>query len=221
MRLILAACLALLSAGPALAEDVNPIVAAQARGNVDALLAAADATALFENITTDDVGVARHRRSGLVCLFTPDDPRNLVVVYPARPGGPAAGDDVSCRTGIGTTFVTVYATRYPQQPPAEALQAQAAREVLQVWSDVRPLEEGYSITTSNNYPAPLTSAFIGSLDGTRLRSFTIVQNIGPWSFKGRASGAETDASVTLTGSGFYSLALPGNWEEHLRERASD
>jgi hypothetical protein len=200
---------------PATAQQQSEVAALAARSEVDRLLTNANAQELFENISTPTFGVARHRASGLVCLFTTGHPLNLVVVYSDGPGGPAPGDDVSCRSGIGQTFFTVYATRYPSQPTEEALLDQAMAEVRGVWTDVESLDQPFSYQTSRNYPEPQWTAFTGRLDGHHLRSLTLVQNIGEWSFKGRASGPVDDDDVTMRGSGYYSVALPGNWEERL------
>lgn len=194
--------------------DGSPEVAAiQIRDEVDRLIAAAGGEALFENISTTRIGVARHSASGMTCLFTPSDPMNLIVVYPLVPGGPLAGDDVSCRTGLeGGVFATVYATRYRQQPTDQELLDHAMADLNGVWTEVQPLPSGYSFQHSRNHPDPMTAAFTGNLQGHRLRSFTLVQNIGDWSFKGRASGPVNDEDVSMVGSGYYSIALPGNWD---------
>jgi len=148
-----------------------------------------------------------------MCLFAPDDPLNLVVVYPSRPGGPAAGDDVSCRTGVGnSTFVTVYATRYPGGRSQDDLMNQAVTEIIGVWTDVSPLEEQYRVTSPSGHPSPLVYGFVGSMQGSRLRSFILVQNIGEWSFKGRASGPVDDPDVSVIGSWTFDMSLPGNWD---------
>lgn len=208
-----------LIAGPPASAQQHPEVAALAvRGEVDRLLESAGAQALFENISIQGVGVARHRASGMVCLFTPGHPLNLVVVYPTVPQGPAVGDDVSCRTGVGTGFFTVYATRYPIQPSEQELLDHAMQDIAGVWTDLEDLDQAFSYQTSTNYPEPRIAAFTGRLDGHHLRSLTLVQNIGEWSFKGRASGPVNDESIMMAGSGYYSVALPGNWEERRAQR---
>lgn len=213
-------CLGVLTAAlaPVAANaQTQPEIAALAiRSEVDRLIATAGAEALFENISTQEIGVARHRASGMVCLFTPGHRLNLIVVYPVVPGGPAAGDDVSCRSGSEQVFFTVYATRYPVQPSDRELLEHAMADARGVWTDIAGVEGEVSYQTSRNHPEPLVTAFTGRLEGHRLRSLTLVQNIGEWSFKGRASGPVDDESVFMVGSGYYSAALPGNWETGLR-----
>lgn len=197
-------------------EDV-----AEARQEADRLIAAANAGALFENITDGELAAIRHLRSGLVCIFSPGDPRNLVFVYPARPGGPAAGDDVSCRAGIDDgTFVSVYATRYPQQPTEQQAIDMAVAELGQAWTDVRtlPSEPGIQISVQGSYPNPLVYGFTGSLQDTPMQSYILVHNVGAWTFKGRVSGPPYDANVSVIGSWVYSMGLPGNWAAHRAAR---
>lgn len=207
------------SPSPGARQGSSELAALQIRAEVDQLLAGAGAADLFDNISTDTVGAARHRASGLVCVFAPADPMNSIVVYPARSGGPAAGEDVSCRTGVGEgAFVSVYATRYPDPRTAQSLLDAALGEVAGVWQDVRMMDGGYVVEEAPNYPPALTAGFTGVLQGRRLQSYILVQTIGDWSFKARATGLLEDDSVSLIGSRVFALALPGNWEtrEHFR-----
>ena len=50
--------------------------AASARAEADALIAAAEAEGVFENVTTDTVPTLRHVQSGLTCHFTPGEASN-------------------------------------------------------------------------------------------------------------------------------------------------
>ena len=206
-----------LAPAPASAQAQPELATLAIRSEVDRLIAAAGAEALFENISTQSMGVARHRASGMVCLFTPGHRLNLIVVYPTVPGGPAAGDDVSCRSGSDLVFFTVYATRYLVQPSEQERLDHAMADAHGVWTDIAPMDGDVSYQASRNYPEPLIAAFTGRLEGHHLRSLTLVQNVGEWSFKGRASGPVNDESVFMAGSGYYSAALPGNWEERLRQ----
>lgn len=198
---------------PPQSEGSAELATLQNRGEVDRLLATAGAEALFENISTDRLGVARHRASGLTCTFAPGDRLNLVVVYPVYAGGPSAGEDVSCRTGVGEgAFVTVYASRYRPPLSEQELLDLALSDLEGVWEDVRFMDDGYLIQPAENHAAALTTGFTGLLQGHRLQSYIMVQNIGGWAFKGRASGLPDDPDVSLIGSRVYSLALPGNWD---------
>ena len=59
----------LLTAAPVLAQEASELTKDEAVAMADRLIAKADASAWFENVTDDAVPSVRHRRSGLVCLF--------------------------------------------------------------------------------------------------------------------------------------------------------
>lgn len=71
----------------------SPEAIARARAKADRLIAEGDAEAYFVNITDGAEPRVRHRRSGMECRFSLDDPARIVIH--ATEGLPP-GDDVSC-----------------------------------------------------------------------------------------------------------------------------
>jgi hypothetical protein len=82
-----------------------------ARAEGDALLSAARATDLFDNLTAPGAGdiKLRHKASGLICAFNPGDPSNSVVVFDAA----VRGDEIACTTAGEAGTRALYATRAP------------------------------------------------------------------------------------------------------------
>jgi hypothetical protein len=114
---------AALAATPALAQVSAPSVPrGEARAEGDALLAQAGASALFDNITSDDAQdiKLKHRASGLVCAFNPGVPSNRVVVFDGGQGSAMRGDDIACSTGGAVGERTLYASRTPGRALADA-----------------------------------------------------------------------------------------------------
>jgi len=103
--------------------------AAAARAEADALIVAAGAGGVFENVTTDTVPTLRHMQSGLICHFTPGEATNSVTVYP-EDDWLGHGDNVGCNTRGQGMDVTVYATRYARQFPASVVAEDAAEAIL-------------------------------------------------------------------------------------------
>jgi hypothetical protein len=106
-----------LAAVPALAQSPS-VPRGEARAEGDALLAQAGASALFDNITSDDAQdiMLKHKASGLVCAFNPGAASNRVVVF----DGATRGDDVACSTGGAVGERTLYASRTPGRTLADA-----------------------------------------------------------------------------------------------------
>lgn len=117
-------CLAaLLTALPAVTLAQHPAVTRSlppgyARAEGEALLAQARAADLFEDLTDADAQdiKLRHRASGLICVFNPGESVNRVIVF----DGAVRGDDIACATGGEVGERTLYATRTPGRPLADA-----------------------------------------------------------------------------------------------------
>jgi len=76
----------------------------------DDLVARSHAPDLFENATTDKVIRVRHKPSGFVCTFDPDQSENAIQVYVgARP----RGEDVGCTSREGGMVVSYFVTKFP------------------------------------------------------------------------------------------------------------
>lgn len=72
----------------------SPDELAKARALADRVVADAHAADVFENATQGKVVEVRHRASGLVCSFDPDDGGASVHIYESA--GLPRGDDISC-----------------------------------------------------------------------------------------------------------------------------
>lgn len=91
-----------------------PVVTPQfTRDQADALLAASEATDVFEIVTLEENRIGlRHRGSGIVCRFSPDFQNRINVVRPGR-----ANSDVGCISGPWPS-TTLGATRSHIPPGA-------------------------------------------------------------------------------------------------------
>ncbi|MBU1384168.1 MAG: hypothetical protein KKG14_05640 [Alphaproteobacteria bacterium] len=162
-------------------------VAARAVG--DQILSAGQADGVFENVTDSDDIRLHHRASGMICRFEADAARNSVRIYPVRPGVRSRGDDVGCGTSPGAVY-TVYATRYRPEWSEKTAMAQAVQEIEAVWTEVQRLD----------IAAPPGAADVGfgafrgrHPNGQLLSTVILVRQIGPWTFKMRASGPPDQA----------------------------
>jgi hypothetical protein len=211
---------ALLAAPVAAAQAPDaPPTAAQveaARAHADKVVAAADAGPFFENVTINATPTVRHRGSGMTCAFVNGDPRDNIRLYPEQAGGPKRGEDVSCGSWLGDTFVSLYATRYPGAPSREAIFRASMADVPRGTPGARLHQGELSSATVGDQAPPLIGGYDMQLGGRPVLSLVIVQHIGEWSFKARATGPEGDASVNLLASIAFAMALPGGREAVAR-----
>jgi hypothetical protein len=212
---------ALLCALPAAAQESEQQAAptaeqiATARAEADRIIAAASAGAFFENVTTGDTPLARHKASGMICVFNINDPRDKIFFYPAQEGGPQHGDDMSCASWWGSTFVSTFATRYPQQYAAEQLFSAAISDIQQNWQNVEAFEDSFQVSTVQGQEEPLIAVFSAEREGSPKTTLVVLRNIGEWSFKVRASGEPNDPEVTTAGTLAFALAIPGGLETYM------
>ncbi len=106
-----------------------------ARREADALIAAADARDLFENVTDDGSPRVRHRASGLECSFNSGGALNRVLLFPS---GLPRGEDVGCNTESDGNSVTLYATRFVEPTTVEAQMRVAVGHIRSRFPDARP-----------------------------------------------------------------------------------
>lgn len=206
---------AALLSGAWLQEPQAPATAEQilaAKSHARQIIAAAQAGAYFEDITTDATPTVRHRPSGMTCIFTVGDRRDAIRLYPVRPGGPAHGDDASCGAWITTTFLTTFATRYPGRPTRDEVFQAALADVPRNTPGARLIQEPLSSASSGDRPPPLIGGYRMQLGGHDVQSYVLVEHIGDWSFKARATGAADEESVNLIAALFFMLSLPGGRE---------
>jgi hypothetical protein len=205
---------ALLFAAPALAQSAPP-AAEQiqvAKAHADAVIARSNAGEFFVNATIREIPQVRHVPSGMICTFNVGDPRDSISFYPVTPGGPPRGDDASCASWWETTFVSVFATRYPQGYSAEYLMTAAISDIRRGWQNVVPLEGGIPVTTLMGQETPLIAAFEADYQGQRRRTMVVLRNIDGWSFKVRATGEADIAQVAKAGTIAFAVAIPGGRE---------
>lgn len=203
-------------AAPMLATASQDATAAKA--HADAVIARSGASAYFVNVTDDAQPRVRHVASGLTCVFNIGDPRDVINLYPVQPNGPVAGDDVGCGSWRGEVYVSVFATRYPQKPPAEALFNSAIRDIYRSWDNTRPAAEEFPIVVLPGQETPLAAAFTGVRSGQTRLNVVVLRNMEDWTFKARGTGPVDDGDTTLVTSHAFALAIPGGWEA---SRAAD
>lgn len=206
---------ALLSAPLAWAQEAGPEAPATAeqilaaKDHANQVIAAAEAGAFFENITTDGMPTVRHRPSGMICTFTAGDRRDGIRFYPAQAGGPAYGDDVSCGTWIANIFLSTFATRYPGRPTREEVFGAAMADVPRNTPGARLIEDPLSAATSGEGRQPLVGGYRMRLQGRDVHSYVLVEQIGEWSFKARATGSADEGGVNLIAALYFMWSLPG------------
>lgn len=209
MRLAFAVAAALALATPTFAQDAQTEAA---RRHADALISAAGAQGIFENVTDDPTPRVRHGRSGLTCAFTTGDRRDSLHVYEVRPGGPVRGDDVSCARWYDGVLVSVFATRYQERYPAGDVFQSAMVSVTRNWPQATPHSGELKVVTLGAQPRPLIGGFDVELNGRPSTSLVLVRHIDDWSFKARATGP-ADGSVDLLAGVAFATSLPDAPEE--------
>lgn len=197
------------------AVTAQTVTIEEARVHADALIAEAGAEAWFTNITETDVAQIRHEPSGMVCTFPAVDHRNVINLYPSFADGPKPGDDVGCAAWWEDTFITMFASRYPQGYDQESLMASAIGDVQRSWEGVKPYEQDFEVTTFGDQEMPLVYAFTGTRSGRVAKNAIVVRNVGEWTFKSRATSWNPDEAVTLGATFVFGISIPGGWEEFL------
>ena len=191
----------------ALATRDDP--SASARAEAEALIAAAGAEGIFENVTADTVPTLRHLESGLICHFTPGEASNSVTVYPAMGAGLARGDNVACNTRASRMNATVYATRYADQATAEQVLEISTAAVRARLPDAESYEGGFPLLTApTRDEPPLHAVFIDHRPEGPLITFLLIQHHGDWGFKFRGSREGEDVvEAGMTGGMMFMNAL--------------
>ncbi|MBL0946946.1 hypothetical protein [Brevundimonas sp.] len=179
-----------------------------ARDHADAIIASSRGAAFLTNVTDSTLPRVRHGPSGMVCEFPGADARDNIRVFDR------SGLDIGCGSWRGSTFVTLFATRYDEVYTPEEVMESAIRALRNGAPDARPVDRNFSITTLPGQPQPLLAVFDMSLSGQPVRSLILVRHIGEWSFKARGTGPSTDDTVVEVSSMALARALP-------REAGSD
>lgn len=200
----------------------------------DEIIRRADAGDQFENVTgqlgdREDVGLVRHKGSGLTCSFEGDED-DFVWVSPQVSADFPRGSDVACGMRILGDSHTVYATRYPTDNLAETDLQTAVSVIRQRWPTAVRLEEDLPIVSRKGGSEIIGAGFTVKIDGTDSQTLVLVTRIGDWNFKYRATGPadgelvanRKDILPLVAGMNFLD-SLPGGSEpdESSRDRISE
>ena len=213
MRLILAACLALL-ATPVLAQSdtATPQQIAAARAQADRLIQRANAQDWFENVTDSALPAVRHRPSGMRCLFVGNQ-YDQIAVFPTAQGGIPAGYDVGCvsrEESLGVDL-TLYATRYRPLPTEQQIMGAAAQAVVSRYPGARPYGGDVALASAEGRPEPLSRAW--TIEGDRF-TLAMVSHNREWGFKARANGDDPSMTSLYASVAFVAaLADVGGWPD--------
>lgn len=168
---------------------------AAAKREADRLIAAADASDVFVNITGNAIPTVRHPASGLICHFrgTPETDRLLIFPNSTR------GDDVGCATRDPDVWVetTWYATRYSPMPTEGEILDDAMAAIRNRFPSARAFEGEVSSAEIDGVTLVSDGLVIETNMGT-LFTMAAVEHQDGWSFKARASGPlEKAAAVNM------------------------
>lgn len=182
-----------------------------ARAEANALIAAAQAEGVFENVTTGATPALRHVQSGMTCHFTPGEAGNGVTVYPAMGSDLARGDNVACNTRASRMDVTLYATRYARQVTDRQVLDISASAIRARYPDAILYEGGFPLLTAPTRDTPPEHAvFTGQGDQGPFVTFLLVQHEGDWSYKFRGTREGDDVvGAGMTGGMMFMNALAG------------
>jgi hypothetical protein len=197
----LAMAASLYLAGMAVAQDEPPPTPAEitaAHTEADRIIVADNAADVFENATTSDLVVVRHRSSGLLCHFIGDQGLDRLTVIPSGPEtGERRGNDVACSTFIGDIELTLYITRYADDHSAEEDTQLAVDAIADRFTDLKPHPDDLPILSGPD-GEPSWAAFDVTAGGRDLMTFVATTKIGGWMVKVRASGPVEDADHVST-----------------------
>lgn len=125
-------------------DDPQAAARMSPREEADALIASAQASDLFENLSRPDTNIViRHKASGLVCLFNPHQPGNRLMVFP----GSSRGDDIGCTTNGSAGTRSWYAKRSTGKTLDQEFEGYV-REVKTLDGKLKPYEMPADIAAS-------------------------------------------------------------------------
>ena len=152
-----------------------------------ALIDGTGAPDLFENQSTGTRMIIRHKASGLLCDYSPDERNNSLMLFPGLP----PGDDVGCNADAGNIYMTFYATRYGPGVSVDDATAEAASGIRNRFPDARPYEGPVVQADSPEGVGEQTYvAYIVSQQGQSLHAQARLAKVGEWIFKQRMSTPE-------------------------------
>jgi hypothetical protein len=154
---------------------------------------------LFENQSTATRMVIRHKASGLVCDYSPNEKNNSLMLFPGLP----QGDDVGCNADAGNIYMTYYATRYGPGVSIQEAAADTAAGIRNRFPDARAYEGPVvQVTAPEGVGEQIYLAYVVGQGERTLHAQARLAKVGEWIFKQRMStpdnlalGAETMLSV--------------------------
>lgn len=171
---------------PAAAAAASNSAAAR---HIDAVIARIGGADLFENISSGDNALVRHRRSGLVCRFNPNDPTQTLSIYPQPM---PRGDDVGCQLSSHPVegSHTLFATRFPGVNTLEEALGISVALMRRQYPDLRPFEgtsADVAIQRDDLRPPPpsRTARFVTTLNGVPHYTRVSVAMVNGWTIKQR------------------------------------
>lgn len=117
-------------------EADTPIQRSAAWTQAQTLIDGTGAPNLFENQSTATRMIIRHKASGLICNYSPNEKNNSLMLFPGLP----QGDDVGCNADAGNIYMTYYATRYGPGVSIQDAAADTAAGIRNRFPDARPYE---------------------------------------------------------------------------------
>ena len=214
LALLAAACMALVTPTAASARTDGDAQTQRSASwtKAQALIDGAGAPDLFENQSTADRMVIRHKASGLVCIYSPDEPNNSLMLFPGLP----RGDDVGCNADVGNTYMTFYATRYGPGASVGDAAGVAAGGIRNRFPDARPYE---GPVVQPDVPAGVGEeayvAYVVGQPGQTLHAQARLAKVGEWIFKQRMTTPEDLAM------GAELLLSVGRWTDVLEAATAD
>jgi hypothetical protein len=168
------------------AQPPSPEAVAKAREYGDALIAAANVGDLFENVTTADHAVLRHRQSGLECNFN-GTPGERITVFPSQF---PRGDDVGCAIQWLGFTTSLDITRFPTLMTTDEATTKYVGEVTRAHPEAKPYTgKGVSLQTRDGKPLPCrTVKFVLNMNGKTVFSRLSVAVVNGWVIEERVSG---------------------------------
>lgn len=188
---------------PAIATEIpaSPEDIAEASAYADKLIETANAGAFFVNKTDSAVPEVEHVASGMRCLFSKNDYARILI-FPERDDGIPLGYDVGCSSREEALAVetTSYATRYRPLPSEGAVVADAVRAIRNRWPDAIPFDGALAIMGREGQQPEFAAFKVTTPNGPML-TMVLVEHVGEWGFKVRATGPFDDAMLVSVAGG--------------------
>jgi hypothetical protein len=177
---------------PATPKTVSPETIASAKNNAAALIAAAQVSDLFEDITDSDHTVVRHRASGFQCDFNGTPGERLVVFPSSLP----RGDDVGCSLQYRGVTVSLDVARYQPTPALDDITTAFWKSILRAHPDAKSFtfQGGHAEAVPRpNFPKMRTVLFSFDEDGQQRFSRLCVAILNGWVVEERATSSIDNA----------------------------